>query len=138
MRDILFKAKRVDNGEWVEGYYLKYIKPNNGEIEHRIFKSSDYGVTWYTVVESTVCQFTGMTDKNGNRIWENDICYYDDMDICVIKFGEYDNNTNHKHIGFYAKWQKYDVLYRNDLGFWTQERELEVMGNFFDNPELLN
>ena len=36
MREILFKGKRIDNGEWVEGYYLKYIKPNNGEVEHRI------------------------------------------------------------------------------------------------------
>lgn len=135
--DILFKAKRLDNGEWVEGYYLKYTKLLNGEIEHRIFVSDSDGIMWYEVHEDTICRYAGLTDKNGNKIWENDVCYYDDMDVCVVRFGEYDNNTGHKHVGFYTAWRKYKDMYRSDIGFWVKERELEVIGNIFDNPELL-
>ena len=130
MREILFKAKRLDNGEWVEG--LLTIMWGEYHIIHQNNENLAYPIT-----EETICQFTGLTDKNGNKIWENDICYYDDMDICVIRFGEYDNNTGHKHIGFRTDWQKYKDLYRHDLGFWVTERELEVIGNIFDNPELL-
>lgn len=129
-REILFKAKRVDNGEWVEGlltimwgqYHI--INPSNENVA-------------YPIDAETICQYTGLTDKNGKKIWENDICYYDDMDICVIRFGKYDNNTGHKHIGFYTDWQQYKDLYRHDLGFWVAECEVEVIGNIFDNPELL-
>lgn len=128
-REILFKAKRIDNGKWVEGYYFY-----NANIKKHYIKT---WICYYEVDQETICQYTGLTDKNGKKIWENDICYYDDMDICVIRFGKYDNNTGHKHIGFYTDWQQYKDLYRHDLGFWVAECEVEVIGNIFDNPELL-
>lgn len=130
MREILFKAKTIDNNEWVEGlltimwgqYHI--INPENEN-------------TAYLIDTETICQYTGLTDKNGNKIWENDVCYYNDMDVCVARFGEYDNNTGHKHVGFYTAWRKYKDMFRSDIGFWVKERELEVIGNIFDNPELL-
>lgn len=141
MREILFKAKRLDNGEWVEGYYQKRFSstsPIIEGVEHLIFKSESPTVWEYARIDkTTLCQYTGLTDKNGNKIWENDVCYYDDIDVCVVRFGEYDNNTGHKHVGFYTAWRKYKYMFRSDIGFWVKERELEVIGNIFDNPELL-
>lgn len=147
MREILFKAKRIDNNEWVSGGSLvtfsdngvkSFFMPQFNEkciCEHdRITDDilSFSNCRFYKVHPETLCQFTGLHDKNGNKIWENDICVYDDMDICVVRFGEYDNNTGHKHIGFHTSWQKYKDLYREDLGFWaSEEREVEVISNIF-------
>ena len=130
MREILFKAKRIDNGEWVEGDLI-----HSFDGENRFAISNAAGL--YEIVPYTICQYTGLTDKNGNKIWENDVCYYDDMDVCVVRFGEYDNNTGHKHVGFYTAWRKYKYMFRSDIGFWVKEKELEVIGNIFDNPELM-
>lgn len=130
MREILFKAKRLDNGEWVEGDLI-----HSWDEDNRVAISNSSNL--YEVIPYTICQYTGLTDKNGNKIWENDVCYYDDMDVCVARFGEYDNNTGHKHVGFYTAWRKYKYMFRSDIGFWVKERELEVIGNIFDNPELM-
>lgn len=115
MREILFKGKRIDNGEWVEGYYLKYIKPNNGEVEHRIFVSDGDGVTWYTVVEETICQYTEFIDKNDTKIFEGDIVN--------------------------ASWGYKGLVELDSLIYASMEcrisDDIEVIGNIFDNPELL-
>lgn len=126
MREISFKAKRLDNGEWVEGYYLKYTKPLNGEIEHRIFVSDSDGVMWYVVHEDTICQFTGLTDKNGDKIWENDIVEIPKENDCFrIEWCE-------DQASFVMNNDSYVITFED---YWSDETE--VIDNIFNNPELL-
>ena len=161
----LFKAKRVDNGEWVQGYYAKGLDVfTDCEEAHIIFEpntmfySSGETDGWYKVDPTTICQCTGLRDKNGNLIWENDI---------VELFG---HRGTIKYVcgGFgigYRKnidWEEIqsnimrvtgceNILYAcendNYISLWeiywnfNDEDDLidtvEVIGNIFDNPELL-
>ena len=139
MREILFKAKRVDNVEWVEGYYVK--KYDLLGKRHLILYVDNY-VRWECVEikPETLCQFTGLTDKNGNKIWENDIIKYHFGEIYApIKYGCYQNcfdSQKTEHIGFYVDWTG-DKCLRKDLGYWINMVDAMPVGNVFDNPELL-
>lgn len=131
MREILFKAKRIDNGEWVEGYLFFIVDTPyiicDGETMCMDGENTDLHATeWYEVDESTICQYTGLTDKNGNKIWENEI-------IQIATEDEY----------FHLEWQDDTARFvMNGDGFtidfdnyWSYE--VEVIGNIFDNPELI-
>lgn len=142
MREILFRAKRIDNGEWVEGYYIYHIKrticPIGDSVkpedeQHVIMQDgfSDWNMPRNTVVfdidPETVCQYTGLKDKNGKRIWENDIV---------------SGYFNHKKITGFIKYGSNAVYYIEREGSYgihldNSEDWLEVIGNIFDNPELL-
>lgn len=127
MREILFRAKRTDNGEWVEGFYVNRFDVNE-EIEHLIFWRKSYTVWEYAKIDpETLCRFTGLKDKNGNRIWENDIV---------------SGYFNHKKITGFIKYGSNAVYYIEREGSYgihldNSEDWLEVIGNIFDNPELL-
>jgi len=111
MREILFRGKRVDNGEWVEGYYSKW------QGEHVIFPVDPMGRMRKAHPE-TVAQFTGLFDKNSKRIFEGDI------------LESYLGNTRMSGV---IKWE-------NDSCGWTQFRPLstfEIIGNIHDNPKLI-
>ena len=124
-REILFKAKRADNGEWVEGYFAK----RHG-IPY-IYEIRQCPQSIYEIDETTLCQYTGLTDKNGNKIWENDICDRKERFPEIVKMQKGDWTLDYGY-----------VIGREDcycnLGFYVCERKsVEVIGNIFDNPELL-
>ena len=136
MREILFKAKRVDNGEWVDGYYQKRYDLLGNE-EHLIFHADSYTVWEYAEIDpETLCQFTGLYSKNGKRIWENDIVNTKSNVRVQIKFGLYSNGfSTWKHNqGFYMDFMDKEY-YRPELGYWAEKTV--VIGNIFDNKELL-
>lgn len=131
MREILFKAKRIDNGEWVEGYYQK--KYDFLGKRHLILHADNY-VEWECVEidPETLCQFTGMTDKNGVRIWKNDIVEAWSQGSRAI--GTVKQRVDGLWIMSPA-WQNHEFweLKPNSNG----ETTVEVLVNAFDNPELL-
>lgn len=143
MRDILFKAKRISDGQWVEGYLYKQVG-----VKDRIYfaiEVIDNTVKAYEVDESTICQYTGLTDKNGNKIWENDVVRYQfDTDDCIFP-----NKDTKKRVGkiFFSDFRaSFSVamgrngskVINNDLFKYVQNgNRVEVIGNIFDNPELL-
>lgn len=123
----LYKAKRIDTGEWVEGLLtimwgqLHIINPNDEN-------------TAYPIDPSTICQCTGLRDKNGKLIWENDIVSFLDMystengwseSGCVGKVA-WDDETISFQVTNRLSAESYEVL-----------DECLVIGNIFDNPELL-
>lgn len=130
-REILFKAKRKDNGKWVEGYYCKTTIGNDVRPSDLIFvpfkvsRNEEWG--WMKVDFDTICQYTGLTDKNGKKIWENDIVRNEKGDIGVVQWFE-------EHAAFMI-WNKtkHYVCYLAEDDF----SKIEIAGNEFDNPELL-
>ena len=130
MREILFKAKRIDNGEWVEGYYLRdqYRLMGKDIIFYR--KDSDRFTVYTDIIDpETLCQFTGLCDKNGKKIWENDIIQYGAF-AAVVKFGEYGNGN----LGFYVDFPE-ETNYRKDFSYWA--KKVVVIGNAVDDRSLL-
>lgn len=139
MREILFKAKRIDNGEWVEGSLIDldidsgycYIVPpyKKASILPINFLITD---RMKLVAPETLCQLTGLCDKNGNKIWENDILmahldefYPEDTTCETVEWGfagfvvHEANSTDREYL------DKFDL------------ENFEVVGNIFDNKELL-
>ena len=141
----LFKAKRIDNGEWVQGYLVH----DNRDKLYRIIMEIQYSTgTCITtdnaprVDSSTICQCTGLKDRNGKLIWENDIVKCVDVNaetefFAVVEFG----NPN----GFYSWGYQLKHIWGDepnlDILIWIDMEETgatcEIIGNIFDNKELL-
>lgn len=134
----LFKAKRIDNGEWVTGHYVKDLDVYDKEVHlifepNTMFYSSGETDGWYKVDPTTICQCTGLKDKNGKLIWENDICDRKEEYPEIVKYNNGDWTLDYS----YLKGKESGYCYCN-LGFYVLERKcVEVIGNIFDNPELL-
>lgn len=122
MEEILFKAKRIDNGEWVEGDIL-HTK------HHEIVIISDYEDKAYRCDGTTLCQFTGLTDKNGKKIWENDI-----VDTFEESSKEFLRNVVKFEDGCFKVFKKHYLSMHMDS---CEKTDLKVVGNIFDNPDLL-
>ena len=151
MREILFRAKRIDNGEWVEGQYAFILNPltESGEpIKHLICNGTN--IFNDEIDLETLCQYTGLKDKNGNRIWENDIVscehekYPDDNPSEVYPLlPESIKYTRNYAVEFINTGSSYGYRLRNKsihfmlTGNVIQNHKIEVVGNIFDNPELL-
>lgn len=144
--EILFRAKRKDNGEWVEGFYIPIGKRAyiicEAETECVDGENTDlYATEWYEVDPETVCQYTGLTDKNGRKIFERDIVrdIFNASVVGIVRYGEYRNTFNDDehggHVGFYVEWKEKQDLLRKDLIYWVKNSEF--IGNIYDNPELL-
>lgn len=124
-KEILFRAKRIDNGEWVEGIPSYDITGNLTEFEVYCGYAD---CKTHEVDCSTICQYTGKIDRDGIRIYEKDIC---------IIFGEEEDGY------FIIEWDKDNAKYIISgegliVDFDNYHgRELEIVGNAFDNPELL-
>ena len=134
----LYKAKRIDNGEWVQGYYVKGSDMYEKEM-HVIFKPDtifySHGETdgFVEIDPSTICQCTGLEDRNGKLIWENDICDRNEKYPEIVKYNDGDWQLDYS----YSKGKETGFCCCN-LGFYSVERKsVEVIGNIFDNPELL-
>lgn len=121
----LYRGKRKDNGEWVQGYLY-------GIWERRYIL---WGMTndipnMVEVDPTTICKCTGLKDKNGKLIWENDIVNCMDAECCGYI------SWNESEAGFY-----FDVLLENgrfeEEHIYDYQDCMEVIGNNFDNPELL-
>lgn len=122
-RQILFKAKRKDNGEWVWGYYFPC--PNSpGKPRYYIVTLSH--TRWIEIDPETICKYTGLTDKNDQKIWENDIVELPDEVGCFVC--EWEEDTAR----FVMNVDGLTVDFDNYWGYQT-----EVIGNIFDNPDLL-
>lgn len=128
----LYKAK-ICNGEWVAGFL--HCKENKWYISNKA------GAPFaFEVRPDTICQCTGLKDKNGKLIWENDVIkYHFGNAYAQIRYGAYQScfdNQKTEHIGFYVDWSE-SRNYRKDLGYWINMVNAEVVGNIFDNPELI-
>lgn len=142
MRENLFKAKRIDNGEWVEGCYAECNGKTFIGIDISIGIDDIFEVfcasviRWLEVDPETLCRFAGLCDKYGNKIWDNDIVKTVSDIYAPVKFGLYTTGfaIEECNQGFYVDFP-YETCLRHELGYW--HNKVEVRGNIFDNPELL-
>lgn len=146
MREILFRGKRIDNGEWVLSGNIIRLIPENGEDlifipalsepctcchdEKDNIIAFEKGI-FYKVDTKTVGQYTGMKDKNGERIFDGDIAKVlqgKDKDIAYVGFEN----------GAFMLYPKTGNIYERTLWeYWYNDWDVEVIGNITDNPELL-
>ena len=146
MREILFRGKRLDNGEWGEGFYNHIPRGRFGSDEHMIqtvLENGKIGML-HDIDPSTVCQYTGVKDKNGKRIFEGDMIkpFDDEVDKMVVEF----------HHGQFLLCLYGERGYMTEYG-WEEEGnygcfeaeplssygdDIEIIGSIHDNPELLD
>ena len=148
MREILFRAKRLDNGEWAEAMSIAKNEMMDGgsvwfigagqpasqwtnEHGNMVSVETTGECLFYACDHKTIGQFTGLTDKNGTKIFEGDIVHVHDRLLrCDKPYHEFDGVIEHKDGSFvivgevmtHYRWLDYDVT---------------VLGNIHDNPELL-
>lgn len=163
MREILFRAKRTDNGEWVEGFYCKGnettyafeedYERNPVPIHHYIMQDqmTDWGlpnkIMLIEVDPSTICQYTGIMDKNGKKIWEGDILSRDVFGNVLVGEVVWRDIGN---TGFFLKRETSDdftsltdIVHYYPIGrgrYDDDEKNIcndVILGNIYDNPDIL-
>ena len=141
MREILFRGKRLQGGEWVEGYFFKsdINKKERESGKATIIFTPDCDTfimvpechNSFMVVSDTVGQYTGLKDKNGKRIFEGDVAKVlqgKDKGIAYVGFEN----------GAFMLYPKTGNIYERTLwSYWYNDWDVEVIGNIYDNPELL-
>jgi uncharacterized phage protein (TIGR01671 family) len=137
MREILFRGKRCDNGEWAQGYYIRaeHHWHKHGIHKDWITLGASANGGWfalhnkYAVKAETVGQFTGLTDKNGKKVFEGDI----------VVFRTRTSTFKPLYVRWYAETAQFLVTTNDCVRSYPMDRswEYEVIGNIHDNPELL-
>lgn len=153
-REILFRGKRVDSGEWIYGYYVKY-QPCASKDKFVAGIVPEYASDLYMieVIPLTVGRFTGLTDKNGTKIFEGDILQRSNnpKDIVRVVFGKFpviDMETESavdEVTGWHCDVISTDALSRTIpfclpmplTDYYIDRCDMEVVGNVHDNPEML-
>lgn len=141
MREILFRGGWIKNGEWIEGYYV-FLNDTHYIIEAG---SEDWGGSgeWFQVVPKTVGQFTGKVDKNGMKIFEGDIFQLEDDIVAVVVFS--DGCFRLEEYGLCGTWTEsgydecgggYGIIECEPID-WYFLKDMEIIGNIYDNPELI-
>ena len=157
MKEILFRGKRIDNGEWIEGFYAK-----SGDRTF-ILIDNDFAVGYVIMKEvypETVGEYTGLTDKNGTKIFEGDIVkckheirhFVDKEDkiprfVYGVKHEERQGYFITKSTIYYRNYEvqfykgRYRIINKNIIHYidtdYIYNHEIEVIGTIYDNPELL-
>ena len=133
MREILFRGKRVDNGEWIQGDIVQF--PIHGVVriveQEPSYKDAE-------VDSDTVGQYTGLTDRNGKKIFEGDIIHleYSQVFFGGMYFGEYTAEVSYKEGCFITDGINNGDEIETPLSGFDND-EVEIIGNIHDNPELL-
>ena len=142
MREIEFRGKRIDNNEWIYGWLRQSghqdIEKSNGQYirTEKYYQIQDDKYNSQFIDEETIGQYTGIKDKNGKKIFEGDILLRKTgqfESICLVKWGKVEFSFLYKN--------RYDGKIRK--GKWTRgtyqglDSYGEVIGNIYDNPELL-
>ena len=128
-REILFRAKQVCSNEWIEGFYLNCYYPGNSTEQTGHF-IVEYPGKYHEIYLETLCQYVGLTDKNGRKIFEGD--------ICTISNNKIDEEDGY----FIVEWCADSARFVLDGNGITVDfdnyfgHECEVVGNIFDNPDL--
>jgi uncharacterized phage protein (TIGR01671 family) len=127
MREIEFRGKQTHTGEWHYGY-LVYVPVDNG---YKITQGKEIS---YFVNTDTIGQYSGQKDMNGTKIYEGDIHEFNG-DLFVIRFGKfYDTVDRLDEYGWYCEGVNNDDV----IGFdGTEDEYINIIGNIYDNPELL-
>ena len=125
MREILFRGKRKDNGEWVKGSFWDEIPNELGGI-------AQYGSCVFHHIDlATVGQFTGLTDKNGTKVFDGDVVKVlqgKDKGVAYVGFEN----------GSFMLYPRTGNIYERTLwAYWYNDWDVEIIGNIHDNPELL-
>lgn len=151
MREILFRGKRVDDGTWKYGSYVEQYGSKQIYLKDGM---DEDGLDRYHVNASTVGQYTGVTDRSGTKIFEGDIlmCHNNPKDIYKVVLGEFNviDTETFENVETVVGWHTEVIPTADPLSavepfnltmplnrFYIERGEMVVIGNIYDNPELL-